>query len=174
MKTIKGKGSKISQRPVAVRGHELGGVLPNGGSASPGFPCDQTAPLPGKVPVLDGGRVRMPGAKRRRSTSTKFHLPAATQRAIVRLPEVRDWWIARERQLQIETAIKLIAGGISLNRTAKILGVPASWLSVTIPRYQRDGFAALLPQMRGRVGRKPAVGKRSQPAPCVLHLYLMP
>lgn len=172
MKTIKGKGTKISRQPVAARSHSAGGgpVVSSSGSPSAAVPST----TPGGVPVLHGGRIRMPGAPRRRKTSSRFHLPTATQRAMLRLPEVRDWWTARERQILIETAIKLMAGGVSMNRAAKVLDVPASWLSVVIPRYQREGFAALMPQLRGRVGKPPASGKPMKASPCSITFQLIP
>ena len=116
-------------------------------------------------------RSRRPTPVRQRFS---FSVPPQVQRAIFDLPELRDHWIAHRRLLWVVTAENLLNEGLSLNRSARALGLAASQLHRLLKLFRAGGFAALRP-VRGpvRAARSGAVlAARRKPAPCRLSFEL--
>lgn len=70
------------------------------------------------------------------------------QLALMELPQMRRAFKYQRRLLIIPAADAITSGGIaSLNRTATLFKVPASWLSEMLQRYRAGGDKALLPKL---------------------------
>jgi hypothetical protein len=115
-----------------------------------------------------------PGQRRagaRHPRSFDFHMSRHAQTAILHLPHVQDYLEARERLLKVEVAERLMVGGLSLNRSARILGWVPSRLHHYRSLYRAGGFDALFPRRHLCGARKRSGGPRS-PAPCRLTFFL--
>lgn len=152
MKTIKGKGSKISRQPVAARGHGPGAVLPNGGSASPGFPGEPSAPSApasgyvlkkaGQVAQVTGGKT----ARRTRTRRAPVVMPANIVRAWFTVPAVRDEIELQRRLVIVQAVAAMKKLGISQNRAARELGIAGSKLSMWLSAFASQGKEGLRPK----------------------------
>lgn len=63
---------------------------------------------------------------------------------------LKKWGTTRESALRCAQFLLLIECGWSGNCAARHLGRSASWFSVNVPRYTKDGWRAFLPKYRGQ------------------------
>lgn len=161
MKSIKGnKGSsKISQRLGAVRGHGPGGVLPHGGSASPGFPAAaQSSPTSGVVKKAGQVSFRDSSARKSRVVRVPVAIPRCVIPGLLVVPAVMDEIELQRRLAIVQATAVLKASGVSQNKAADGFGIPRSLLSVWVAAFAAGGEDALRP-MAWNAGRRPTKGR---------------
>jgi hypothetical protein len=78
-----------------------------------------------------------------------LRVPERVQRLVLLMPIVRDEMAAQRWAVIVKSANVLLAEGVSLRRSAALLGVPVSSLILRRNQFARGGMAALLRQRPG-------------------------
>lgn len=108
-------------------------------------------------------------AGRKAAHGFTLRLAQPGQLAILDLPEVRQRMTAERRELAVQVAERLIAGGVSLNKSAGLLGLPVATLFYWLRGYRAGGFAALLPRRTRAASQRKVTGRQ---APCRITFFL--
>jgi hypothetical protein len=79
-----------------------------------------------------------------------FKVPVSDQRLLIRLPEVTRHLMHQQRLMMVRAAEVLMRNGLSLNKTARTLGLSASWLYTWLGVYRTHGPEGLRPKAHMR------------------------